>query len=339
MAPPADTERFESNTGVRIYRVPCEAFPGFTAYVHLAIGAGPPTLIDTGSGFGPCNEQITRGIEGLRDKFAEQITLADIGRIVITHGHIDHFGGLSHLVEKTGAEVAIHGLDRGVIDAFDERVLLGKRGVSAFFARAGIPLERRDELLGMYSFSKAHVKGARVHRVLADGDRLDGLEFIHTPGHCPGQVCVAIGDILLTADHVLPHTTPHLSPESIFRSTGLAHFFASLDRVRARTEFRLALGGHEAPFTNLTTRIDEIRDSHLRKLDRVRAAIECSPAPPTAYEITISMYPRVSGFNQLLAIEQVGAQVEFLHEHGQARVANLDELEAGPHVGIRYRPV
>ena len=43
-------ERFESNSGARIYRMPCEAFPGFIVYAYLVLEAGPPTLIDTGSG-------------------------------------------------------------------------------------------------------------------------------------------------------------------------------------------------------------------------------------------------------------------------------------------------
>jgi hypothetical protein len=45
-------ERFESNTGVRIYRIPVQVFPnGFIGFCYVALNAGTPTLVDTGSGY------------------------------------------------------------------------------------------------------------------------------------------------------------------------------------------------------------------------------------------------------------------------------------------------
>ena len=35
---------------VRIYRITCEAFPGFAANIYLLLEAGPPTIVDAGSG-------------------------------------------------------------------------------------------------------------------------------------------------------------------------------------------------------------------------------------------------------------------------------------------------
>ena len=90
-------ERFESNTGVRIYRIPAEAFPGFIVYCYVLLGAGVPTLVDTGSGYGNSNEHVLAGIRALKTDFNEPITEKDIGRILISHGHIDHFGGRSFL--------------------------------------------------------------------------------------------------------------------------------------------------------------------------------------------------------------------------------------------------
>ena len=44
-------QRFESSTGARIYRIPMDVFPGFIGYAYLLLGAGVPTLVDTGSGY------------------------------------------------------------------------------------------------------------------------------------------------------------------------------------------------------------------------------------------------------------------------------------------------
>jgi glyoxylase-like metal-dependent hydrolase (beta-lactamase superfamily II) len=115
-----DVRRFETAGGVRIYRVSCDAFPGLVAHVYLLLGAGPPTLVDAGSGFGEANAQLLSGLEQLRSDFGETVGLDDIRRIIITHGHIDHFGGLSFLhARMPEAEIAIHQLDARILTAFE----------------------------------------------------------------------------------------------------------------------------------------------------------------------------------------------------------------------------
>ena len=49
------------------------------------------------------------------------------------------------------------------------------------------------------------------------------------------------------------------------------------------------------------------------------------------------MYPRAIGFNTLLALEEVGAHVEYLYQHGQLRVTNLDEVQQHDSPAPRYR--
>jgi hypothetical protein len=49
------------------------------------------------------------------------------------------------------------------------------------------------------------------------------------------------------------------------------------------------------------------------------------------------MYPTIKGFNILLGIEEVGAHVEYLDQHGHLRVTNLDEIEAEDNPALRYR--
>ena len=95
-----EVRRFDAAGGARIYRITCEAFPGLAVHVYLLLEAGEPTIIDAGSGFGAANEQLLAGLERVRGEFDETATLADVRRIIITHGHIDHFGGLAFLHEQ-----------------------------------------------------------------------------------------------------------------------------------------------------------------------------------------------------------------------------------------------
>ncbi len=299
-------QRFTSSTGVRIYRLPCEAFPDLVTFAYLLLGAGPPTLVDTGSGYGESNAQLAAGLDAVGSDFAEPIRLADIRRIVITHGHIDHFGGLPFFAEQTGAEIAIHQLDRRILTAYEERVVVATAALRRFLQQAGVRAAMQSAFVDMYGFSKRHVRSLPVAITLFDGMVLDGMRFIHVPGHCPGQVCIALGDILLSADHILPSITPHQAPESITPSTGLGHYLDSLEKVRAAGDFDLAMGGHEQPFRNVPERIDEIRASHLRKLEKILAIVGESTEPLSTNEISKRLYRRVKGFHILLALEEVG---------------------------------
>jgi glyoxylase-like metal-dependent hydrolase (beta-lactamase superfamily II) len=332
-------QRFTSSTGVRIYRLPCEAFPDLIAHAYLLLGAGEPTLVDTGSGYGESNAQLVAGLAAVRSDFGEPIGLADIRRILITHGHIDHFGGLPYFVAQTGAQVAIHELDRRIVTAYEERVVVATAALRRFLHQAGVRAGLQSACMEMYGFSKRHVSSLPVALTLTDGMELDGLRFIHVPGHCPGQVCIAVGDILLSADHILPTITPHQAPESITPSTGLGHYFDSLTKVQRLGGFDLALGGHEQPIRDVYKRIDEIRASHQRKLDKIMDIVVEASEPLAINDISKRLYRRVQGFHILLALEEVGAHVEYLYNHGQLAVANLEAIEREENPTILYRAV
>lgn len=331
-------ERFVSSTGVTIYRIPCEAFPNFIAYAYLLLGAGPPTLVDCGSGYGNSTADLLAGLESVRLEFGEPIQVADIGRLLITHGHIDHFGGIGHFLEATGAPVGVHVLDRRVLTNYEERVIVSTKALRVYLERSGVPEDEQAMLMELYGYSKKHVHSIPVAFLLDEETDLDGIHFLHTPGHCPGQVCLVIGDILLSADHILERISPHQAPESITAYTGLGHYLDSLAKVAKVPGFDLAMGGHEGPIRDVYLRIRQLEDSHKKKLGRLMDIIADATAPPTVHEMTRAMYPRADNFHRLLAIEEVGAHAEYLYQRGELSVANLDETEAADHPVPRYRP-
>lgn len=329
-------QRFHSSTGARIYRIPVEAFPEFIAYCYVILGAGQPTLIDTGSGYGNSNDHLVQGLEALHSDFGEPLQQADIRRILITHGHIDHFGGLAFMLENTGAQVGIHELDRRVLTAYEERVIIATKDLRVYLERAGVRPDVRASLMEMYGFAKKHVRSVNVDMSLDENVALDGMRFIHVPGHCPGQVCILIGDVLLSADHVLSRTTPHQAPESITHYTGLGHYLEALAKIQHIDGIRLALGGHEDPIDDVYGRIEAIRSSHQRKLERVLDTIKSAGQPCTISDISKAMYPERYGYEILLALEEVGAHVEYLYQHGRLAVCNLDEVEREDNPALKY---
>ncbi len=330
-------ERFTSSSGVDIYRLPMLLFPkDFTGHAFVLDGAGPLTLVDTGSGMGRSNEDLLSGFRQIGERYGKSYTLGDIERIIITHGHIDHFGGLAFVLDQTDAAVGIHELDLRVLTNYEERVIVATKALGIYFDRAGIEPSQREALFAMYGFAKKHVASIDVDFSIGDEEVIDGLEFIHSPGHCPGQVCVRLGNILLSADHVLSRTTPHQSPESITHYMGLGHYADSLRKLLRFEGIELALGSHEDAIHDLYGRVNAIRASHNRKLDRIRNIMRDRGAPMTIAEITKAMYPEVDGYHVLLALEEAGAHVEYLYQHGHLSIANLQEFEAQPNPAVLY---
>lgn len=326
--------RYETEGGVRIYRIAAQVFSMLVANVYLVLAGDYAALVDTGSGLGQSDDHLRAGLDQIREEWGERVGWADLRRIVITHAHIDHYGGLGAVRERSGAPVAVHELDRRVLRHHEERLALTSRAVSAFLWRAGVSDSHHTSLMGMYGWSKGLFRSVDVATVLRDGDLLDDLMLVrHTPGHCPGQVCLQIGDVLLSADHVLPHTSPHMAPESITPSTGLGHYLDSLRAIAAVPGIRLALGGHEGPIDDLYGRIAQIEASHRRKLDRLLTA--CAE-PRTIGELSRAIYPEVAGYDILLALEETGAHVEYLDLRGELAIANIEEVAGDERAAPRY---
>ena len=328
-------DRHDGPHGERIYRLPLRAFPGLEANAWLVLDGPYAALIDTGSGLPTSDEDLQAGLDAVRAAEGGFGGWEALSRVVLTHGHIDHYGGLDFVRARTPAPLAIHAYDRRVIEHHQERHVLVSHGLRRFFRVAGLDGERLDQAMALYHGSRFSFRGGPVDTPLHDGMVLDGRFTVHhVPGHCPGQVCLQLGDLLLSADHVLPATFPHLAPESITPWTGLAHYLASLEKIEAVPGIRLALPGHGKAIADLPGRIAQIRASNERKLERV---LEACAAPRTIAEITALVYPRVGAYEALLALEKVGAYVEHLDQLGRLAVANLDAVAADEACPVRYR--
>lgn len=333
----ARVHRFDTAGGRKVYRLRLEVFPGFSGNAYLIEGGAKPILVDTGSSSPQSIADLETAFAELRSEHGVAVTPADLGAIVITHGHIDHFGGLAGLAGKTGAPVGIHLLDRRVISSWAERLVVATRQVGIFFHQAGVEPGKRERYLETYRAAKSFFKShPPVDFTFDEGPLLGGeLEAIHVPGHCPGQVNLRVDDLLLTADHVLDRITPHISPEMITSETGVGHYLASLRKIETKVGgIRLGLGGHMSEIPDIARRSQEIRRHLEARLEKV---LELCLSPRTIVEISREIYGRVRSYHVILAILEAGALVEYLYQHGDLVVANLEELEREANPAILYR--
>ncbi|NUQ61990.1 MAG: MBL fold metallo-hydrolase [Pirellulales bacterium] len=328
-------KRFTTRSGARIYRIAFDFMPNLSGRVYLLLGAGAPVLVDAGSP--AATETIWAGLSTVGAEFGESFRPEDLRRILVTHAHVDHYGGLAEIVRRTGAEIGVHALDRRVVSAGLERLMIAEHAFRAFLRRAGVAEADRSRLLEGFGRTKRRLESVPVDLLLEEGRDIDGVRVFHTPGHSPGHVCLLVDDVLLAGDHILSRTITQQWPESIAPYTGLGHYLESLDKVKGIPDISLVMGGHEPPVHDVYDRIESIRASHMRRIDRVLAVLRDSPQPLTIDEITGRLYDRQTAFHAFLALTDVAARVEYLDERGRLAVANLDEIRDEEVPAYRYQ--
>ena len=135
---------------------------------------------------------------------------SSLTRIVVTHAHRDHSALAPRLAARSGAEVLAFGRAR---DGMSPRMAALAAGLTA--SAEGLDLAFAPD------------------RRLADGDRISGpdwqLRVLHTPGHLGTHLCLALGDVLFTGDHVMGWATSIVSPPE----GDMGDYMASLDKLRA----------------------------------------------------------------------------------------------------------
>jgi glyoxylase-like metal-dependent hydrolase (beta-lactamase superfamily II) len=336
-----EIQTFQTDGEAQIFQLPLLAFPGLKGYAYLVLagGEGGPyrVLIDVGSGFGESNQHLEAGLASVSERLGYPLGLAELTHIFITHGHIDHFGGLSYVRPRTQAYLGVHELDLRNLTNYEERLFVASRRLDTFLIEAGISSNSRTGLIDMYRITKSLHHSVQVDFTYeAIGMRLGPFEFLHVPGHCAGHVVIRLHDVLFSGDHVLNETSPHQSPEHLTLSTGLEHYLRSLEALKAWAgDIHLTLGGHKTPITDLPGRIDAIRGLHQERLQKVLGLLEQAH---TIKEVSRALFGDVQGYNTLLALEEAGAHVEYLYQRGLLGIENLAELEAASEpLPIRYR--
>jgi glyoxylase-like metal-dependent hydrolase (beta-lactamase superfamily II) len=328
-------EQFVSAQGTRIYRIPLSLFPGMYGFAHLVVDGREAYLLDVGSGFGNSNENLERGFAQIHSVYGEKIGWENLSWILISHGHIDHYGGLHFVRERTQAPIVIHELERRVLTNYENCLALAANRLETYLIQAGVPTDERQGVMDLYLLHKQLFSSIEVQATYEElGMRVGRLTFEHMPGHCPGQVIAWIDDILLSSDHILEDISPHQAPESLCLNMGLEHYLTSLAKVLPRAhQVKWALGGHHRAIEDLPARICAIVSVHRERLIRILELLE---RPLTLFEVSKQLFPKTEGYHQLLALEETGAHMEYLHMRGYLEFEDGEIPTLDPNQVHRY---
>lgn len=242
--------------GVHPIRLPFQisVAPGFTldrsVYLYLVLGKAV-TLVD--GGVAGCGERVFAAVReaGRRPE--------EIDRIVLTHSHPDHVGGVAGIRNATGCRIAAHSEEVPWIEDVERQ-------------------SRERPVPGFHALVEGSVP---VDRVLADGDVVDlgggrALTAIHTPGHSRGHLCylLAPAGALFAGDAIPVPGSPPIYDDA-------AAVARSLRRLMALPEVSVLFPAWSEPVRG--ARVRELMSDGMGYLAEVhRRVVERRNASPAA---------------------------------------------------------
>ena len=215
--------------------------------------------------------------------------MGEVGGIVLTHRHPDHIGGAGRLQKVTGGTIISSDVEEGPINLA--------------------------------------AKDFQVGRAVDDGDTLGlggaTLEFIHTPGHTMGSICVYYREegILFTGDTILGSGSTVVSPDH----GDMGSYIQSLGKL-LEYEARLIAPGH-GPVINQPQA--KIRELIQHRSDREQQVLQLvREGRRTIEELFQAIYPELDRRLHNTARSQIRSHLLKLEREGAVREIEGDAFES-----------
>ncbi len=234
-------------------------------------------LIDTGISSNKAWQALNEGLAEL------ELRVEDITKILLTHGHTDHYGQADRIHQLSNCELWAH--ENLWLTNERMRPPPERRELELYFyARWGVDsslvekaLSRRESIADLYH-------PMEPNHLLKDGELVEipgfNLKTIHTPGHCPDEVVYWQEDekVFFSGDHLLPNITPVCltqMPRNIDddRPCALVEYQASLDKVTPYPA-RVTYPSHGGPISDHRELIKSYNLSTDRRMLKISRILE-----------------------------------------------------------------
>lgn len=309
-----------------IYRIPIPIpflQAGGPANIYVIEEDNGILLFDTGIGLDGSQKALADGLTQTGHRFEE------VNRIVLSHGHMDHFGGAAWVLEQIGraVPVSIHSADaHKVLESGSPLPVLFRQN-AGYLSRLGLPPSVLEEIMAAIGKESGMDRRLADVRPLCPGEILRckhvTLEVLHMPGHTPGLCCLYERNhrILFSADHLLENVSPNplieLRPGTEpgwFKP--LVTYFESVDRLRGLA-IDLVLPGHAEPFGAHLDVIESLHAFYRRRQAKLLDLLQRGPR--TVYELMRELFPSSSAFELFLTMSETLGNLEMLEHQGKIK--------------------
>ncbi len=338
--------RYETELGV-VYRLQARVLPYLSGSVYLFSAHASPgrwTLVDAGSGVRESRADLQVGFEIVRDRFDRSFSPERIDRILLTHAHIDHFGGVAELTRANGAEVWIHAFESRLVAAYDACAIVENTRYVNFLRECGASEDEITPILDGFGFRPGRATSVPVARKLLGGERFDSLEVVYLPGHSSGGVAYLWGDVIFTGDLLLSKTLAQIWPTRMTPQTGLLNYVDSLARLRelalryerSRGRKLIAFAAHEDVIPDIPEQVARALRGQEKRNQRLLRLLNDESSPTSLMELMPKMYWSGRPNREFFALSDVASRVEGLLQLGALELADYDRVSANTPT-LRYR--
>ena len=277
------------------------------------IRTDPITLIDTGVATSKAFGVLQDELKGLK------LAVTDIRQVILTHKHIDHIGNAWRLQQASDATILMHDLEKESITDIDPAGDRFARLVDKRLKTWGAP-QTSDQVESASKMPKWELEPA-IATGVQDGQTIPmehgELQFLHTPGHTLGSICIRYENQLFSGDHVLEKLSPNIGAGDLRQTGMLRRYMESLNRIAKLEAIETVLPGHGEPFSTLKPRCEELLLHHQQRLDKLKSILET--ANQTVYEIAIQLFGEMNDFHVMLGCAEAYAHLEYLQERSVAQ--------------------
>lgn len=252
----------------------------------------------------------------------------DVRRVVISHGHLDHYGNARRL----DAPVLAHRADWNKIAPTPEEAAARDDLHRRLYRALGVDDARLAVLERGWQWLKTMAVAPEAGRMqpVEEGDRLAFARFeaevLHLPGHTPGMICLWVPEagLLFSSDHLLEHTSPNPvmepGPSGIDdKPRSLERYLESVARTRA-LPVRWVAPGHGPLFDGHVAHIDRLLGFYERRQEKMVDWLIAHPGA-TAVEVGAALFPRALDRALFLVLSEVLGNLEVLETAGRVRRA------------------
>ncbi|MDY6765449.1 MAG: MBL fold metallo-hydrolase [Halobacteria archaeon] len=255
----------------------------------------------------PSDESWQALCRGIRET---DLDPSDVEHVLVTHWHVDHAGLAPRLAKRADAKLHFHEKDAPLVGNYkrerDRRLRRDRRELK----RWGVPEERIDNLLS--SDTPSPIPDTFPVNPHTDGDEIEGISLIHTPGHTLGHAAFAVQDAIFVGDAVLPTYTPNIGGSDTRVKDALKTYINTLERLRSFDG--TAYPGH-GTVLSLSERIDEIEKHHVQRsrdvLEVVRKSEEVTP-----WEVATRLFGEMKRIHTKMGAGEAASHLLYLKEVG-----------------------
>lgn len=266
---------------------------------------------------------------------------SDIDKIIVTHGHPDHYGAAKKIVKAGKAKVASHVED---IVAIEKGMEVSSKRYRSFLKMMGVPLSTTILLGMLFIMFKQMADNCDVDIVMHEGDEMDlghyRAKVIYTPGHSKGSVCIFLEKekILFSGDTIIEHITPNAfimldEKEMLPVRSSQDEFYKSLGRIKQLAP-RMIYSAHGKDVSDIEKIITGYEKAFAKRQDHVLSLVRSGEK--NIYRIARKLFPEIGGLRLpleiFLSISEVYTNIQVLKRQGKVKLNIVDGMLEVTHV-------